>query len=425
MSRQPLLIHEVKLNKISFSPINENENKHFCYVKYKDNESLYLQTPIFKFIEPIKKINSNGKIYNEIYLFLTPHDSTTFSFIDLINSIELKSVEYINSILNSSLMTSKVIKSSNLDDEENSGQVIKYLKVKLLEQTKIEYNTKYITISELNKLTNKVNLKFIFELNMLWFNTNKVGLYLKPLKIKVIDIIPEADFEFRDEQHSDSPYDNNYTENDNIKSILNNQDLILLNESIFDDKHKQDLQKNTNSTLFNYQTVSDSISISKLGAFIPMTINMSNNNLQKKLKDELFVMENIKEKNNSRDSTKSSKKNLQNQVKDNTPKNIKQSIESVSDLESISSSISKNNSSSVRIEQLSRKTKNKKSNSSTDRFNKQNDIKETSKKRGRPKKVVSENKQKSIDQLKKLLSDETKINNNNSETDSLDICFEK
>jgi hypothetical protein len=71
------------------------------------------------------------------------------------------------------------------------------------------------------------------------FNSNKVGLYLKPLKIRAIDIINEPEFEFRDD-HIDSPHEINQTECDNIKHILNSQSLMSLNESMFNNQeHKK------------------------------------------------------------------------------------------------------------------------------------------------------------------------------------------
>jgi hypothetical protein len=467
------------------------------YDKDKNNESLYLQTPFFKFIQPVEKINSNGKTYNEIYLFLTPQDPTTNSFIELINSIETKSGKHINSLSHKQLSISQVIKSSILDDE-NSNQVIKYIKVKLLDQTKIEHNKKRISITELNELINKVNLKFIFEINMLWLNSNKMGIYLKPLKIRAIDILPELEFEFRDDPNIDSPHENNQTEYDNIKSILNNQPLMSLNDSIFNNQHQNQQQQqqhqnqHQNKHQNKHQTFTESVS---LGAFIPSSgsdkNNDNDNNLQKKLKDELFVMEHIKEKNNSKDSTRASKKNQQNKLQIYNLNNVESVSVSESEDDSVvsksvddsdtessinlkskcktkSKSKSKSktksksyserspsledSSSSICIEEYSRKSKKVKSPViqvvQQVRSVVQENVQETHKKRGRPKKnqlndleKVSEkvitksekktNKQKSIAQLKQLLSDESsKINNlndniNGSDIESLEIDLDE
>jgi len=194
--KMPLFSDEVNINNIDISEINYNNNKPYCCINYnKTNKSLFLQSPNLKFIEPI--VNDKGTKYKVLYLFLSPQDKTTYKFIDLINNIEEKSCNYINSKYSKNVEISSVIKSYVLDEDNN--QIVKYLKVTLLDNTKIEYNNKIINFNELDKLVNKVNLKLIFEINMLWISQKKLGIYLKPIKIKVCDIIDEIQLNFRDD----------------------------------------------------------------------------------------------------------------------------------------------------------------------------------------------------------------------------------
>jgi hypothetical protein len=236
MNKFPLLSTEVDLSKIKISDVNYNDNKQFCHIIYNQNESLYLQSPILKFIEPIVVQQHSRNNYKQLYLFLTPQDSTTFSFIELISKIESICLDTVNNLMNKILNVNSLIKIHDTETEETNRQIYMYLKITLLDQTKIEYNNKQISIDELNNLVRKVNLKIIFELNMLWLSQTKIGIYLKPIKIKAIDIIEDPILSFRDD---DSPIHNNLllTEVDNIHNIVN-RNVISLNESIF---------KNTNN----------------------------------------------------------------------------------------------------------------------------------------------------------------------------------
>jgi hypothetical protein len=484
MSKYPCLSHEVKINKINFSCINYNDNKQYCYVNYEKNESLYLQTPSLKFIEPVAKTHSNGKTYNEIYLFLTPQDQTTYSFIELINSLENKASSFINSQINKQLHIVNVIKSSELedDDQENNNQVIKYLKVKLLDQTKIEYNNERITIGDLNKLVSKVNLKLIFEINMIWFNSTKIGLYLKPIKIRAIDIVPEVDFEFRDDNNIESPNDYAQTEHDNIRQILNNQSLMSLNESIFNqqkqhnqsntkhnqhNQHKQHDQSNTKQTsLFTADNIPNINTESiQLNAFIPSSGIDDHPDLQNQLKNQLFVMNNIKQKTSSKESTKKSDKSNRSNKSNKSDKSNQsdKSNKSDNDVESESivdsDEVSENNetqisdesSSSIQLKEYCRKKTSKNKSPEQITYQTVQQTIQAPKKRGRPKKDAQESiivdiksqgkngstgtahlkqskankqkdnisdRQKSIEKLKKLLSKES---NSDNDTDSLEL----
>ncbi len=231
LNKTPLLSSEVDIDKISY--IN---NKQYININY-ENEALYLQTPIFKFIQPIVKQKVNDKIYNELYLFLTPEDKTTYKFIDLVNKLEQKTVSYIDN---------KFKISSIIKIMEANNQMFKYVKVKLLDQTKIEYNNRCLTLDELNNLTCSVNLKLIFEINMIWMSDKKFGIYLKPLKIKVIDIIPEIIIDFRnDSSDSETDYENTQTEVDDksISLIVNNmENFVSIKESDSDSSSSSEIR---------------------------------------------------------------------------------------------------------------------------------------------------------------------------------------
>ena len=318
----PLLPTEVDVSKIKISDINYSDNKQFCHITYHQNGILYLQSPLLKFIEPIIIQQSSRNNHKSLFLFLTPQDSNTFNFIELVKKIEKASVETINKMTNKVLVANPLIKIHRT--EEANKQIYMYIKITLLDQTKIEYNNKLISIDELNNLVRKVNLKVIFELNMLWISQTKIGIYLKPIKLKVIDIIDEPDILFRDE---DSPIHNNllYTEVDNIHNIINNN-AVSLNESIF---------KGINENTDNFIKPPE-----------------QNINFQKKLQDELFIINNSSDKElNKLESISSSSSICIEQISRKKTTKEKKPISNKS--ESISSS------SSINIEQLSRKKSNK------------------------------------------------------------------
>ena len=310
MNKYPLLSTEVDITKIKISDVNYNDNKQFCHIIYNQNESLYLQSPILKFIEPIIIQQHSRNNYKLLYLFLTPQDSTTYSFIELINKLEGLCLNEINNSMNKTLNINSLIKIHDTDSDDTHKQIYMYIKITLLDQTKIEYNNRQITLDELNNLVRKVNLKIIFEINMLWLSQTKIGIYLKPIKIRAIDIIEEPILSFRDD---DSPIHNNIlmTEIDNINNIVN-RNVNSLNESIFKNKNVSE----------------------DLNTFIKPNENTID--YQKKLEDELFIIK-------------------------NSSNNLVGLNEFVSNSESESDSVSSGkSSSSVRIERISRKKQSKK-----------------------------------------------------------------
>ncbi len=360
MSKYPYLSDEVDIDKIDFSCINYNDNRQFCYINYdKPNETLFLQTPIFRFIHPITTQYICGKKYSEIYLFLTPQDQTTSKFINLITNIENKGSEYIRELINKEMILIPFIKTSEIDLDLDSNptqkprQVIKYIKIKLLDQTKIEYNKKIITIEELNELPNKVNLKLIFEINMMWLTQNKLGIYAKPLKIRAIDIVNEPNVTFRDEDDIIAQNDGLQTEADNFKHILNGTSLMSLNDSVFNTKIEQQKPMYTETT--NIQ----------LNAFIPSS-----------------GIDNVKQQPEQRPKLMSEINNDGKKQIDNLNSDISDSVNSMP-----------NSGSSVKIQKYARK--NKKSEKKVTQLG-----------------IKTNKKLKSIDKLKKLL------NNSNDESDT-------
>ena len=57
MNKFPLFSNEVDISKINISKIESTNNKQFCNISYNEDESLYLQSPIFKFIDFIKRLD--------------------------------------------------------------------------------------------------------------------------------------------------------------------------------------------------------------------------------------------------------------------------------------------------------------------------------------------------------------------------------
>jgi len=270
MSKYPLFPNEIILDDINFSNINYSNNKEYFCISYGEtNQTLYLQSPLFKFIQPITREQKNN-LFNDLYLFLTPQDSNTFSFIDLINNLESKML-LIAEQFNSNISSTSNIKSYELDEENNNTnqikQVVKYLKIKLLDITQLEYNNNSITIDQLNDLIEIVNLKLIFEISMAWITKTKVGLYLKPIKVKAIDIPKITKVEFRDDNDNSDIQHMEQTEN--IAQIINSQTIASLSDSAF---------KIKNTEICNM----DSLAI--LNTFIP---SQGYNNIQMQLKNEL------------------------------------------------------------------------------------------------------------------------------------------
>ena len=131
---------------------------------------------------------------------MNPQDNSTYDFIELTNNFESKSQEIIN-LYKNNISVIPIVKSCDIEEDTDNKniQVIKYLKVKLLDITQIEYNKHPITISELNKMVDEVNLKIIFEISMAWISKDNMGIYLKPIKIKVIDLPKITQIDLRED----------------------------------------------------------------------------------------------------------------------------------------------------------------------------------------------------------------------------------
>jgi hypothetical protein len=453
MSKYPLLSNEIDVNNINFSSINYTNNKKYCYITYgENNHTLYLQSPTFKFIQPISKKNTDKihveQSYNELYLFLTPQDSSTFEFIQLMEQLEAKGESIIKQYENN-ISIMQIIKSCEIDNDDqesiyhnnynektNIKQIIKYLKVKLLDITQIEYNKELINIDDLNELLNDVNLKMIFEISMSWITGTKMGIYLKPIKLKAIDIPKITNVNFRDE---DSPSDILHIgqieieQTENLKQFINSQSLLSLGDSAFTTT-KTKTKRNNNKNNKNLMTETNDV----LNTFIPSNGVNSNLNIQKQLKDELNVMEQKKKNSSKKKSNKSNNYEVQSiynnysekqeHKQEHNQEHKQEHNDSQINLNSISVSsedieFENNNSStsSIEIKEYSRR-KNIKS-------KKNQQIKESPKKKGRPKKIdilnsSNDEKTDSIIKLKELLNSDEENNiklNIDSDSDSLNF----
>lgn len=218
----PLFSNEIDFSKIEFLLNNDKIDNKIIYYFTHNNNNLYLQTQIFKFLQPIESKVINNKIYNEILLFLTPYDKTTNIFINLIDYIEKKCLNYINNITDNNVILNPLIKVIEINDDQQPTKYIKYIKIKLLNSTIIEYNKNQIDFNILNEMINNVNLKLIFEINTIWLSNNKIGLFLKPIKIKVIDIPSLQIIEFREENESpcDIKLSDNFINNNKIDDSI-------------------------------------------------------------------------------------------------------------------------------------------------------------------------------------------------------------
>ena len=303
---KPLFSKEIDINNINISDINFNDNRSFCYISHgESNGSIYLQTPVVRYIDPIVQQQNN---HNALYLFLTPHDSSTKDFIKLINNIEAKCIKHINAS-NKKISLNTVIKTYDFETTEHNKQVFMYLKVILLDQTKIEYQDERISLEQLNELVKKVNLKLIFEINMLWISQTKIGIYLKPLRIKAVDIVNEPIIDFREDDSSPCPNDMLHTEVDHIKKIFNNNESVMtLNDSAFNTNiSKQKVKKNVETSEIY------------IGNFIKSSGDDSSyqHKLQNELQNELFNINNPKISSSKHSSSKHSSLNIRSDKSDN------------------------------------------------------------------------------------------------------------
>ena len=451
MNKYPLFSNEVDLDKINFSNINYSNNKEYFYVSYDNEQTLYIQSPTFKFIQPIIQKDNTSHSFNELYLFLNPNDSSTFQFIELMNKLEIKGQEIIDNYRSNTLVI-PIIKSCDIDenneDDQNTNfdackikQVIKYMKIKLLDMTLLEYNKESITIEQLNKMVDNVNLKVIFEISMAWITKNKMGIYLKPIKIRAVDIPKITEVEFRDD--SDVSDISHMEQTENIKQIINSQSLMSLGDSAFKTKYspsnKHSQLNNIQISKINETLTTESIPI--LNTFIPSN---GYNNMQTQLKNELNEIEhkNIFNKNGSnKKQSKSKTKSVSHNKNQYIPQQLysqysvtQTQLNSKTNSNSVSSediTDSDNNqinvtseSSSVEIEDFGRKKKNIKKNI-------KNKLDDKQKKRGRPKKNEMKNttkssndeKSDSIIKLKEILNEDDNYNEqyNQSESDSLNF----
>lgn len=308
MSNFPLFSKEIDISKVNLSDLKTIGNKHYFNILY-DSGSLILQTPIFKFINEVTTSRVNGKIYNDLFLFLTPNDNSTYDFISLFSNLEQRIcylLENGHNIRSKDIVFSSFIKSYETESTENKEKhTIRYIKTKLLDITKIDYNGNCIDIDVLNELINRVDIKMLFEINSIWLSNDnqiKINIFVKPIKIRAIDIVNDIDVEFRDD---DLDVFNDFCQTEHPDIFKN--------------------QLNTNSIL----SINDS-TLKQLNTFLPSTgyDNNVNVTIQKQLQTKLM---NSKQSKSSKSSDEEYEDNRQNKNnKQNNNKHIRD--EEISDL---------------------------------------------------------------------------------------------
>jgi hypothetical protein len=239
MSNFPLFSKEIDISKVSLSDLKTIGNKHYFNILY-DSGSLILQTPIFKFINEVTTSRLNGKIYNDLFLFLTPNDNSTYDFITLFSNLEQRIcylLENGHNIRSKNIVFSSFIKSYETESSENKDKhTIRYIKTKLLDITKIDYNGNSIDIDALNELLNRVDIKMLFEINSIWLSNDnhiKINIFIKPIKIRAIDIVNDINVEFRDDD-LDVFNDFCQTEHPDIfRNQITTNSILSINDSTF------------------------------------------------------------------------------------------------------------------------------------------------------------------------------------------------
>lgn len=186
---------EIDFKNINISCINYNNNHKYCSITYNNNP-LYIQTPTFKFIQPIVHNQLNKRTYDELYLFFNQEDKKTLLFITFINNLEQLILKHLTTTTHKTYTINPIIKTLTLDDTHKN---VKYIKFRLINNTIFMHNSSKINVDDLNKLINKVIIQNIIEMNMIWLTDNKFGIYIKPLKTRAIDIEPTVEFRNDDE----------------------------------------------------------------------------------------------------------------------------------------------------------------------------------------------------------------------------------
>lgn len=181
--------HEINFKKINISCINYSDNHQFCSINY-NKEPFYLQTPTFNFFQPIIEQQVGKNKYNELYLFFNKKDKGSMSFITFIGRMEDAISKHLISISHKKLELSPIIKTLCMENNTK----IKYIKLKLINNSQFYHNKTKVTIEQFNQLINITTIQLIIEINMIWLTDSKFGLYLKPLKIKAIDTEPNVEF---------------------------------------------------------------------------------------------------------------------------------------------------------------------------------------------------------------------------------------
>ena len=135
----PLLSDEIDINQLKYSDEKVINNMLSYLIRYETPEQLlYIQSPLLKYLYNIVKQTINNKTYYDLYLFFIPTDDS-YKFINKINDIE--NVCY-NNIKRKKLNDKEIKLISVINKFEDNENTIKFMKVKLLDTTIIEYNNR-------------------------------------------------------------------------------------------------------------------------------------------------------------------------------------------------------------------------------------------------------------------------------------------
>lgn len=198
------LPEQVDESKLQTSSIMYNNSKKYSLISYgSNNETLFVQSPLFESIIDIDKY----KEYVEYY-FKIPQNEQGENFILFINKIEQKLMSLAYENKQSWFKDQENIKFrsliKNLDDS-NDNKVIKF---------RMPYNikTKRVYVDSIDNLCGigsdcedihidniEGYIRLIININAVWFTDDMFGLYLRPVHVEEIR---QCEYQFQDQVNS-------------------------------------------------------------------------------------------------------------------------------------------------------------------------------------------------------------------------------
>jgi hypothetical protein len=181
----PLTADNVKVEKMIYSNIQYNQNKKYINIFYENYPNkLYIQSPKLLYCVLAEK----NKNYHELTIPLfNKKNSGIDKFVNLLKSIDkeiideaLKNDEWFDK--KNSKKTHKAIIKTIINENSNiydNGVLI----LKLLDEIQImDQENNNISIDDI-PLNSHISL--ILNINAIWINNNKIGIYIKPVAIQV------------------------------------------------------------------------------------------------------------------------------------------------------------------------------------------------------------------------------------------------